>query len=72
MVADAAAAEPLPPGSVILDEAGSHEGRGTLFGRVASFGVGGLLLGRDEEADLHRRNRNEFFVNQVGARHVSV
>src|SRR5436305_12334951 len=72
VVADAAAAKPLPPGSVLLDEARGHECCGTLFGRVDFFGSRGLLLGRDEEANLHRRNRNELFVDQAGARHVSV
>src|SRR3954469_6382573 len=72
VVADAAAAEPLPPGSVLLGEAGSHESGRAFFRRIAFFGVGGILLGRDEEADLHRRNGKKLFVDQPVAGHVSI
>src|SRR5215469_6343991 len=72
VIANPAAAYPLPPGRVFLDKSGRHERGWPLLGGMASFRFGRLLLGGDKQPDLERRDSNELFVDQASTRHIAV
>ena len=53
MIANAAAADPLPPWRILLREAWRHERSRPFFGRITSLCFRGLLFPRHIKSDFH-------------------
>src|SRR5207302_850527 len=72
VVLDPAAAYPAVPGGILLEKAGRHQGCWPLFGRIAFFSYGRLLLGRNLNTNLNRGYGHKLLINEPRASHIAI